>query len=150
MHTQQVIYWPLKLAMLLGALFIAWRIWGPRESFYGLTTKGFKMKPYWLMLAFMLPLVAAASTQADFLSVYPKPQHVAFLQTAESTGWHKLLYELSYGIGLFRIELFFRGFLVLAFAKWAGKEAICPWPFFIAPFILENHWANAFLLILEE
>ena len=40
--------------------------------------------------------------------------------------WHKLLFELSYGTDFITIEFFFRGFLVLAFVKWAGKEAILP------------------------
>ncbi|MBK8951734.1 MAG: hypothetical protein IPM85_04820 [Chitinophagaceae bacterium] len=40
--------------------------------------------------------------------------------------WKKIVYELSYGSDFFTIELFFRGFLVLAFAKWAGKDAILP------------------------
>ena len=40
--------------------------------------------------------------------------------------WHELLFELSYGSDFIGIEIFFRGFLVLAFIKWAGKDAILP------------------------
>jgi membrane protease YdiL (CAAX protease family) len=40
--------------------------------------------------------------------------------------WHILLYELSYGSDFFTIELFFRGFLILGFLKYAGKDAILP------------------------
>jgi len=39
---------------------------------------------------------------------------------------HKLLFELSYGSDFFSIEIFFRGFLILAFIKWVGKDAILP------------------------
>jgi hypothetical protein len=41
-----------------------------------------------------------------------------------------MLYELSYGSDFFSIELFFRGFLVLAFARYAGKDAILPMAIF--------------------
>ena len=33
---------------------------------------------------------------------------------------------MSYGIDFLTVELFFRGFLVLAFVKYAGKNAILP------------------------
>jgi len=46
--------------------------------------------------------------------------------TEQLSWWHKLIFELSYGSDFFSIEIFFRGFLVLAFAKWAGKDAILP------------------------
>lgn len=84
-------------------------------------------KPYWLMLLIMLPLIAAASTQPDFLAVYPKLKVMAAVY--EEPGmrwWHKLFFELSYGSDFITIELFFRGFLILAFIKWAGKDAILP------------------------
>ena len=35
-------------------------------------------------------------------------------------------FELSYGSDFVGIEFFFRGFLVLAFIRWAGKEAVLP------------------------
>ena len=41
------------------------------------STKGINWKPYFLMLLIMLPLVAAASTQADFLAMYPKLKAIA-------------------------------------------------------------------------
>jgi membrane protease YdiL (CAAX protease family) len=33
---------------------------------------------------------------------------------------------LSYGSDFLGIEIFFRGFLILAFIKWAGQDAILP------------------------
>ena len=42
-------------------------------------------------------------------------------------GWlYKLLFELSYGSDFFSVEIFFRGFLVIGFIKWVGKDAILP------------------------
>ena len=84
-------------------------------------------KPYLLMLLIMLPLVAAASSQPDFLAVYPKMQSIEGLYAGQGISWwHKLLFELSYGSDFITIEFFFRGFLILAFIKWAGKDAILP------------------------
>jgi membrane protease YdiL (CAAX protease family) len=79
------------------------------------------------MLFFMLPLIAAASTQADFLAMYPKLKSVLHIgNSIQLSGLHRLLFELSYGSDFLSIEIFFRGFLILAFAKWVGKDAILP------------------------
>ena len=79
------------------------------------------------MLLIMVPLVAAASTQPDFLAVYPKLKLITGNNGNDwITWWHKLLFEISYGSDFISIELFFRGFLVLAFIKRAGKDAILP------------------------
>ena len=79
------------------------------------------------MLLIMIPLIAAASTQQDFLAVYPKLKTIANVYNEPGIQWwHKLLFEISYGTDFITIELFFRGFLILAFIKWAGKDAILP------------------------
>jgi membrane protease YdiL (CAAX protease family) len=74
----------------------------------------------------MIPLIALASTQPDFLYTYPKLKTLQFLSDEKNNLFYKLLYELSYGSDFVTIELFFRGFLILAFAKWVGKDAILP------------------------
>ena len=72
----------------------------------------------------MVPLIALASLRPDFLHTYPKYK---MIEALGGTHWYdKLLFELSYGIDFFTIELFFRGFLVLAFAHFVGKDAILP------------------------
>lgn len=125
-YWNQVIYWPFKLVIITLALVVVWRLTKEQQPFYGLQMKGFRFKPYLLMLLIMVPLIAAASTQPDFLAMYPKLKAISFLKGHQHSGWYKLLYELSYGSDFFSIELFFRGFLVLAFAKWFGKDAILP------------------------
>jgi hypothetical protein len=127
-YWQHIIYWPLLLFITAGFLFLLWRKYDKAgQPFYGFSTKGISWKPYWLMLLLMLPLVAAASMQKDFLAVYPKLQAVSGLyHEGGFQWWHKVLFELSYGSDFIHIELFFRGFLVLAFMKWAGKDAILP------------------------
>ena len=126
-YWNQIIYWPARLIVLTGILFVLWISFYRNESFFGLTTKNFKWKPYLLLLLMMVPLIVAASTQKDFLSVYPKMQIVSgYLETVSNSWFYKFLFELSYGSDFISIELFFRGFLVLAFVKFAGKDAILP------------------------
>ena len=126
-YWNRVYYWPVRLVIILSVLFLIWRAFDSDQPFYGLTAKKFKWQPYVLMLACMLPLIAAASTQPDFLAMYPKIKSVLHIGNNIHTNWfHKLIFELSYGSDFFGIEIFFRGFLVLAFIKWVGKDAILP------------------------
>lgn len=122
-----VLQWPAKLVLLLGLLWICWRLgWlGPREPFgnaLGLTTRGFNARPYFLLLLLLVPMVALASTQPDFLRVYPK---VNTISSMDGWGW-KLLYEFFYGLDFLSIELFFRGLLVIGVVRYAGEKAILP------------------------
>ena len=122
-----ILYWPVLLLVFAATLFILWRHFDKDQPFYGLTKKGLNWKPYLLMLLIMVPLIAAASTQPDFLAVYPKLKSIGGVYNATGISWwHKLLFELSYGSDFISIELFFRGFLILAFIKWVGKDAILP------------------------
>jgi hypothetical protein len=125
-YWNHVLYWPVLLVIIVTLLFTCWKFFDKDQPFYGTAAKDMVWKPYWMMLIIMLPLIAAASTQPDFLAVYPKLKSISSLSNTELSGWHKLLFELSYGSDFISIELFFRGFLVLAFVKWAGKDAILP------------------------
>lgn len=128
-YWNSVIYWPYKVAVITLMLYILHIIFDKNKPFYGATLRNFQARPYLIMLLIMVPLILAASTQKDFLAMYPRFQQVEFLLQPDR-GWHKLLYELAYGSDFFSIELFFRGFLVLAFARWAGKDAILPMAIF--------------------
>ncbi len=125
-----VAYWPFKLVVIIGFLLIIWKLVDKEQPFYGTTTKDFNTKPYFLMLVIMIPLIVAASTQPDFLAMYPKLKNIQYLSGKKNSGFYKLLYELSYGSDFVGIELFFRGFLILAFAKFAGRHAILPMALF--------------------
>lgn len=124
-----VLYWPFKVAVITITLWLVHRWLEKDQPFYGVTLKSFSARPYLFMLLLMVPLIIAAATQHDFLRMYPRMQNLAYLQQPD-TGFYKLLYELSYGSDFFSIELFFRGFLVLAFARRAGMAAILPMAMF--------------------
>lgn len=104
-----------------------WKWIRPAYPFCGLTFQNFEWKPYLILLACMVPLIAFASTRPDFLNTYPKLKNIAFFTSTSSYPWiHRLLFEISYGIDFITIEIFFRGFLILAFAHYMGKDAILP------------------------
>lgn len=126
-YWNDIVYWPLRLVTLIVILYVFRSIFHRGEPLYGLTLKKFRYTPYLLMLLIMLPLIAAASTQPDFLATYPKLHNILPLPDGARPGWlYKILFELSYGSDFFSIEIFFRGFLVIGFVKWAGKDAILP------------------------
>lgn len=130
-YTQLVLQLPLKLLLLFGVL------WGtykagllPGDNLaaaVGLTRKNFNALPYLGLLLCTVPLIVLASTQHDFLLVYPKVKNLAFLTGYARPEWPwKLLYELSYGLDFLGIELFFRGLLVVVLVNYVGPDAILP------------------------
>jgi len=130
-YTLLVVQLPLKLVLLAGVLWGCYRLGlvegkSLRHS-VGLTTESFDARPYFLLLALLLPLVALASTQPDFLAVYPKVKNIDFLDGHARPMWPwRLLYELSYGLDFLGIELFFRGLLVIGLVRYAGDSVILP------------------------
>jgi hypothetical protein len=118
---------PLKLLMILIVLYFLWKSQYPMESFFGLSYKQFDPKPYFLMLLFVIPLICFASTQAAFLQTYPKVKNISFLSDYTESPWlFRLIYEITYGLDFVSIELFFRGFLVIGFIRFAGINSILP------------------------
>jgi hypothetical protein len=116
----------LQLPAKLLLLFIFLRIFSTPAGI-GLSTKNFRSGPYFILLALMLPLIALASTRPDFLHTYPKVKNIAFITGHARLTWPwQLLYEISYGLDFFSIELFFRGLLVITLARYAGEKAILP------------------------
>lgn len=126
-----VLQLPSKLLLLCFLLTGCWKtglLGGEslRDSI-GLTTKGFDARPYFGLLLLLIPVVALASTQPDFLRVYPKVKNIAFINGYASPVWPwKAGYELSYGLDFLSIELFFRGLLVIGIVRYAGEQAILP------------------------
>lgn len=126
-YWNQIAYWPFLLLLTGAFLFFLGKVFLHDQLFYGSRIKGLDWSPYLWMLCFMLPLIALAATQPDFQAMYPKLQNIeGIFQEDGFRWWHKLLYELSYGSDFITIEFFFRGFLVLALAKYVGPKAILP------------------------
>lgn len=96
------------------------------QPIYGFHSKGVVLKPYFILLLLMGPLVVWASTQGDFLLIYPRAFHLGISQAGTTNQLLTLLYEVCYSIDFITTEFFFRGFLILAFARFAGPKAILP------------------------
>ncbi|HLY68090.1 MAG TPA: CPBP family intramembrane glutamic endopeptidase [Puia sp.] len=122
-----VLQLPFKLFFLLAVLFFTWKSHRKKESFFGLTTKNFQAKPYFIILILLIPLAAFAATQHDFLQAYPKVKNIYFVDDQTHSPWlWKLIYEISYSLDFVSVELFFRGFLIIGFVCFAGVDAILP------------------------
>lgn len=133
---------PFKFLVVTIALLILYHWLPAQQNFFGVTLDGVVWRPYWQMLACMLPLIAFASTQADFLSAYPRLKQIAFMSLVTDNPWgYRLLYELGYGVDFLTIELFFRGFLIFAFVRYAGVAAILP----MATFYCSIHFGKPVL-----
>ena len=132
---------PFKLLIVLIPLMIFYNV-SPQSSFWGLTVHNVRWQPYGLMLLLMLPLIMFASTQPDFLEAYPRVRQIDFIAPyTECLLCHRLLYEFSYGIDFITIELFFRGFLIFGFIRYAGAAAIVP----MATFYCSIHFGKPLL-----
>ncbi|MEZ4384957.1 MAG: CPBP family intramembrane glutamic endopeptidase [Nannocystaceae bacterium] len=104
-----------------------------RLPLYGLSRAGFRPGPYLLVLVAIAPMIAWASSQPDFLAIYPR--HVPGGEMALwglSKAQVYAIFELCYGADFLFTELFFRGLLVLAFARWLGPGAVMPMVAFYA------------------
>jgi hypothetical protein len=126
-YWNEILYWPVRMLVLVFLLWVMRLLYFKKEKFFGLTKSVFSYKPYLLMVMLMVPLIALASTQPDFSNVYPKIKNILPLPAGADPRWlYQLLYELGYGTDFFSIEVFFRGFLVVGLMKWLGKDAILP------------------------
>lgn len=106
-----------------------------RMPFYGFSAEHHQSGKYLILLACMVPLIAGASMLSDFLDYYPRFRKLL----AYGSGWNDVvLYELFYGLDFTSIELFFRGFMVVAFIRYAGIHAILP----MASFYLCIHYGK--------
>lgn len=117
-----------RFVPFLIVLFFLKRIFDRNETgLYGLRFSNVKIRPYFILLAFVLPLIILASFQGDFLSIYPKYRH---LKVGDAFGLsHYILApisELFYGFDFVATELMFRGALVIGLASLLKKDAILP------------------------
>jgi hypothetical protein len=93
---------------------------------YGFHAKGVDLKPYFGLILLMVPLLLWAGRQPDFLSMYPRCYYLHLPDTLPHRGWYTFLYELCYSWDYVVTEFFFRGFLILGFARYAGPKVILP------------------------
>lgn len=99
-------------------------------GFYGLRTKNAKLKPFFSIFYFIIPLVLLSAIFTEMGQYYP-------MYSSTNAGMFKdyfniselitiISYEIAYGINFIGVELAFRGLLIIGFIKILGKDAILP------------------------
>lgn len=115
----------VKAVMLIVPITFFWRITDKKNhSLYGFK-QGRGKRPYFILLAMMVPLVIAAATLPGFLNTYPKALTSAGIYPLDGLPAF-ILFELAYAFDFLSIEFFFRGFLIIAFIRYCGMRAIIP------------------------
>ncbi len=94
-----------------------------KSDWYGMTTKGFNWRPYAIMLLIMLPLIAIAATQPDFLKVYPRLRLNYF---KENYLQYFLGYEPFYLLNFVMLEWLIRGMMVIGLVRYLGHRVVLP------------------------
>jgi hypothetical protein len=129
----QVQFWSFKVATNLISFFI---VFLPliifhflrekqEKSIYGLQPKQFDAKPYFLMLAIMLPMIIGASFHQSFLRQYPMYRDGGAHHYLGSGEWLTIGgYEIAYGLDFITVEYLFRGFFVIAMARFLDRGAV--------------------------
>ncbi len=101
---------------------------GKVDGFYGLSIrKKHNYLPYFGLLLLMLPLLIWASSQAHFLDTYPmfkanRYQSVFGLSLQQMTA----IFEGFYLLDFIRVELIFRGALIIGLSRFLGKDVVLP------------------------
>jgi hypothetical protein len=106
-----------------------WLVDRKKTSLYGFTYKGISFRPYFIILLLLVPLVAIASTQKDFLQAYPRFANSFKVVNGPIWGYGSL-FEFAYAFDFAMNEFFFRGFVILAFARFLGRGIILPMAMF--------------------
>jgi hypothetical protein len=131
----EIYYYLYKIAMNVCSLFtiliplVLFHRYKEKEYryYYGLAPKHIDYKPYLLMLAIMMPLIAIATLNPGFLKQYPMFKATdAYLWFGVPEWLTTALYELVYGLDFITVEFLFRGFMVIGMARVLGRSAILP------------------------
>ena len=93
------------------------------KNTYGLCTKEVNLRPYFILLLLMIPLLTWASFQPDFLESYPRLSHKYV--TENYWQWFAIFEPLYLG-EFITLEWFFRGFLVVGMVQLIGHRAVLP------------------------
>lgn len=109
-------------------LLFKWLTDREKNHAYGLARfKNARLNVFVLMILLLIPLVAWASFQPDFINTYPRFKPWNFPELFGFTIPSLIaIFETSYGMEFIAIELIYRGALVIGMASLLGKDAILP------------------------
>ncbi len=117
---------PLTL-MSIPVIAYWWKADREAMPVYGFSAKTIDLRPYFLVLLLIAPVIIAASFTSDFQQAYPRYKFgfPEVESTRERSGLLGL-FEFCYGADFVFVEFFFRGFMILAFTRLLGSRAIIP------------------------
>lgn len=129
-YLARILFNSLGTLVVFGGLGMLYFLWdrGKVDGFYGLRLRAQQnLWPYIGLLALMLPLLFWASTQAHFLETYPIFKAAEYKAVFGLT-LHQMtaLFEGFYLLDFIRIELLFRGALVIGLSRFLGKDVVLP------------------------
>ena len=98
------------------------------QNWYGLRLDSTNYGLYLWLIFIVFGGMFLASYLSELSSYYPRYKHSAGAQLAQEHGISPyipvFIYELIYGASFINVELFFRGFLVIGFARFFGPHAV--------------------------
>lgn len=96
------------------------------SRFYGFSASNINLKTYFTIIALLAPIVFAASFTSDFQDAYPRYKFGLPQTDAREQGMLIAGFEFCYGVDFVFVELFFRGFMVMAIGRYLKTDAILP------------------------
>ncbi len=103
-------------------IFLGLLVGRGKENLFGFLNFKINYRTYAGFLLLMLPLILFASTQQDFLDTYPKLKQV---NVSLNVYLNQLLrFEPLYLLDFVMLEWFFRGFMVLFFARYLNQKSV--------------------------
>ncbi|GJM60637.1 hypothetical protein PEDI_11890 [Persicobacter diffluens] len=119
-----------RFVMMLFLLLLLYYAFDKKHlsNFYGLDFRLKSMKPYWWILAGMAVIIFFASFLESIQAYYPlykkSGAHAFVAYRGVTEVWAVVLFESAYSLSFVMVELFFRGFLVLAFYRYLGSRVV--------------------------
>lgn len=113
------------LTILLPLVLYYYLIDKAQNGFYGLQPKRKGLLVYLTLLLLMVPVIALAATQPDFLLAYPTYRDTGAHLALNVPEWLTILgYELAYGWDFVPTELLFRGFLLIGLSRFINPKPV--------------------------
>ena len=125
----KLLRWTSSLVTTVLPLVLFYFLYEKRnKTVYGLAQRKPDLKPYAILLGLTAIVIAIGSFLPDIQAYYPKYKTSYGDQFAHVHGigrWVSIaLYELAYGTDFVSVELFFRGFLIMAFSRILGENVV--------------------------
>ncbi|MEL6557288.1 MAG: CPBP family intramembrane glutamic endopeptidase [Bacteroidota bacterium] len=125
----KIIRWSSSLITSVLPLIIFYFIYEKHnKTIYGLGPKKPDLKPYAILLGLTAIIIGLGSFLPDIQAYYPKYKTSfgdQFAAMHNLDRWVAIaIYEISYGTDFISVELFFRGFLIMAFSRILGENVI--------------------------